>query len=96
MAVIIAPAPDDRVETLDQDVLPQACAGSQNVPSLFFDRCDTGFSRFDEQFSAILAQVEAEEIEPLVDVHDVGLRLGQLQTSFPEELLHQGFDLLGQ
>jgi len=42
----------------------------------------------------ILSQIKTEKIEPLVDVDDMGFLLSQPQSSFPEELHHQGFDFL--
>ena len=83
MAVVVAPAPDDRVETTNQGILRQADAGLEDVPNLLLYRRDTGLGRFDEQLAVVLADIEAEEVEALIDMDDSGLLLREFQPAFP-------------
>ena len=65
-----------------------------DLPGLVLYRCDAGPGRLDEQLVRVFADIEAEEVEALVDRDDSGLLLCQLQTALLEELRHHGSDFL--
>jgi len=73
MAVVVAPAPDHRVEAANQGILRQAAADLEDATNLLLHRRDAGFGRFDEQLAVVLADVEAEKVNALIDMDDPGL-----------------------
>ena len=93
MAVVVTPAPDRRVEAVDENPLRQTFACADEFSRALLDRCDAGCGRLDEQLALILPDIETEEIEALIDMDDTCLLLGQFQSSLLEELHHQRFDV---
>ena len=56
----------------------------------------TFLGRVHEEFPRVLPDMLSQEIEAVLDVGDMGFRLGKLQTTFVEKVFHQRFDLLFQ
>ena len=89
VAVVIDPAPDDRVECANETLLTLAAVLSDHFPHFFQEVARILPGRLDQQFAVPFAQVLTEEVEPLVDVGDAGFLGRKLQASLAKELLHQ-------
>jgi hypothetical protein len=72
MTVIICPAPDDRVEHLDQKLLFDRFVPADYLPDFFQESVLVFLGRFDQKFTAIFSDVHSEEVEPLFDGRDAG------------------------
>jgi len=77
--VVVGPSPDDRVEPLDHRDGVAPAQGAQLVSESFPDPSDRRLARFDQQLAAVAADVESQEVHPVVEVHDAGL--SSLKTS---------------
>jgi len=96
MPVVVGPAPQNRIEHADEIKLVESSMTPDQLPHLVQTRKRAFPGRLDEQFSSVLAEVLAEEIEPVGDVGDAGLLLRELQPPVAQELLDQGLHLIFQ
>jgi len=96
MAVVINPAPDDRVECANETLLTLAAVLSDHVPRFFQEAACVLPGGLDQQLAVPFAQVFSEEVEPLVDVGDAGFLGRKLKAALAKELLHQRPDFIFQ
>ena len=94
--MIICPAPDDRVEQLDQKLLFDRFIPANRRPDFLQEVVRVLLGRFDEQLAVILAEVLSEEVEPLLDVRDAGFLWRELQAPVAQKLLDQWLDFIFQ
>jgi hypothetical protein len=96
VAVIVRPAPKDRVELSDQISLVPS-TGAANQPTSFLQK-DMGIllGGLDEQFTPETAHGLAEEVEPILNVGDAGLLRREFQSPLAQELLDQRPDFILQ
>lgn len=66
MAVVVTPAPDHRVEAVDENPLRQTFACADESSHALLDRCDAGCGWLDEQLALIFSDIETEKIEALI------------------------------
>ena len=85
MAVEVAPAPQLPIKGCDHEMgglVPQ-------LPAAFLEfspkRLNLDLCRFREKFSVVFPQVETKKVKAILDVGDVGLFLGEGESTFSQE-----------
>src|SRR6266516_3038916 len=96
MSVIIGPTSNFGVE-LSNEI---ACCGLLVRLNDFSDTLqksvDILFGRFNQQFSVVFAEMLSEKVKAVLDVRDERFLLGERQSTFFHELLHERLDLAFQ
>src|ERR1700679_468971 len=96
VAMVIHPAPDDRVELNDQVFLTGSAILTHQLPHLFQKGMRVLLGWPDNQLAVKLAEVLSEEVEPLLDVRDAGFLWRELQAPVAQKLLDQWLDFIFQ
>ena len=100
MSVVVGPASDHAIEAKDQYSGRKSIVSLDRLSNLLEEGFDILVGRFDQQCvlfaRLVFAYILTKEIEAFLDVRDEGFRGFEMESSFPHELLHEGFDFVFQ
>ena len=87
--IVVSPSRDNRVEHHDERLLPGGLVGFYNPPDLLQKLLLRLLGRSREQRVSEFPDVEPKEVEPLADMRDFRLFLGERKPSFGQEPAHE-------
>ncbi len=73
VTMVIGPAPNHRIQLLDQVYRFRRWVGLDHLPYLRQEGLDVGLGRFDDQLPVVFTEMPSEEVEPFVDMRYLGL-----------------------
>ena len=90
----IGPSPDERVESVDELLLACRFRFPDDVLDFRQEVFDVLLRGGDEKLSPVLSDLLSQKNETVRDMHDAGLLLRELQSTFFQELFDEGSDVL--
>src|SRR5258708_2130971 len=94
MLVIPCPPANERVEQQDQISRCGSLVLLHDLSDFFQERFHVLLGRFDNELPIVLAYMLSEEVEAIFNMRHEGFLSREGQSSFPHELLHEGFDFV--